>query len=209
MIAEEDLSHTLNLKDARIHYLASGDPQDLNVLFLHGARFSAKDWLSVGSLKFLAEKGYGAFALDLPGYGKSEKIPLSPQQFLEEISKEMGLKQWVLVGPSMGGQIALQCALSGLKGLVALALFAPVGLPSLKGRLREIEIPILLMWGDRDQVVSPSHADILLKENSMIRFVLIKGEGHTGYFNRPGQFNRALGDFLDHIGEIKGEPLIQ
>lgn len=206
MNAEEDLSRFITLQDSKIHYLASGDPQDLNVLFLHGARFSAKDWLSVGSLKFLAEIGYGSFALDLPGYGKSDRVPLSPQQVLGKIAREMGLGKWVLVGPSMGGQIALQCALSGLKGLVALVLFAPVGLPSLKGRLREIEIPILLMWGDRDQVVSPSHADILLKENPRTRFVPVKGAGHTGYFNRSGQFNLALRDFLDIVGKTRGEP---
>lgn len=39
---------------------------DLNVLFLHGARFSAKTWLDLGTLSLLADAGYRVAAVDLP-----------------------------------------------------------------------------------------------------------------------------------------------
>ena len=49
----------------------------------------------------------------------------------------------------MGGKIALLCALEKIEGIVGLVLIAPDGLPSLKDRLKEIDIPVLLIWGDR------------------------------------------------------------
>ncbi|MDP6180382.1 MAG: alpha/beta fold hydrolase, partial [Desulfatiglandales bacterium] len=179
MNEKEVLSQIITMQGGKAHYITAGEPRDLNVVFLHGARFSAEDWISVGSLKLVADWGYGAFALDLPGYGKSDRNSLKPHAFLEEFVKVTGLARFILVGPSMGGQVALQCALKGLKGIVALVLFAPAGLPSLKDQLGRIEQPILLMWGDGDRVISPSHAGILLKETKRTHFVAFPGEGHT------------------------------
>lgn len=196
MGAEKGVSLYITIHDTKVHYIATGEPHDLNVLFLHGARFSAKDWLSVESLQLLAKNGYGAYALDLPGFGESERASLKSEILMEEFVKELGLGQFVLVGPSMGGQIALHCALKKLKGLVALVLFAPAGLPAFKDQLKQVEIPILLMWGDRDKVISPSNADILLREPKRTRLFLFRGEGHTGYFNRPQSFNKVLLNFL-------------
>ena len=59
----EPVSKYITIQKKRVHYIAAGSSEKLGVIFLHGARFSAKDWLSVGSLTFLAREGYGAYAL--------------------------------------------------------------------------------------------------------------------------------------------------
>lgn len=46
-------------------------PGARNVLFLHGARFGARNWDDIGTLELLAEKGYRAVAVDLPVHVRS------------------------------------------------------------------------------------------------------------------------------------------
>lgn len=49
---------------------SSVPPGAQNVLFLHGAKFSAKTWEDIGTLEFVAEKGYRVAAVDLPVHVK-------------------------------------------------------------------------------------------------------------------------------------------
>ena len=44
----------------------------IDVLLLHGKKFTSKTWLDLSTLKVLAERGHRAIAVDLPGFGKSE-----------------------------------------------------------------------------------------------------------------------------------------
>lgn len=37
------------------------------VLFLHGARFTSDNWVSLGTLKLVRKAGYRTMAIDLPG----------------------------------------------------------------------------------------------------------------------------------------------
>ncbi len=197
----------ITIQKGRVHYIVAGSNEKLAIVLLHGARFSAKDWLSVGSLTFLAKEGYETCALDLPGFGESERTDLTPERFIKAFIEEVGLKRFVLVGPSMGGEIALLCALGKIEGLAGLVLIAPSGLVSLKDRLKEIDMPILLIWGDRDQVIPITDAEILIKGTKRTRIWILKGEGHTGYFNRSQEFNEILLDFLSNISGSTGSKL--
>lgn len=195
----EPVDKYITIQKKRVHCIAAGSSEKLGVIFLHGARFSAKDWLSTGSLTYLAREGYGAYALDLPGFGESERISLMPQHFVKAFIEEVGFRRFVLVGPSMGGKIALLCALEKIEGIVGMVLIAPDGLPSLKDRLKEIDIPVLLIWGDRDQVIPITDSEVLLMETKRTHIWILKGEGHAGYFNRSQEFNETLLDFLANI----------
>src|SRR5512145_1635333 len=88
----------------KLHYLEAGDPSGLPVLLLHGARYSSETWKSLKTLDLLADAGFHAIALDLPGYGGSEISPFVSEVFLGEAMAALGLESAAIVSPSMSGQ---------------------------------------------------------------------------------------------------------
>jgi pimeloyl-ACP methyl ester carboxylesterase len=65
------------------------------------------------------------------------------------------------------------------------------------GRLREIKVPLQLIWGADDPLFPLVHATRAhaLVDNS--RLAVIQGAGHTPQAERPEEFNRVLLDFLN------------
>lgn len=39
------------------------------VLIIHGAAYCAQTWKDLGTLDYLAQRGFRAIAIDMPGYG--------------------------------------------------------------------------------------------------------------------------------------------
>lgn len=98
-------------------------------LFLHGMGSYLKSWTK--NIEVL-KQNYRCIALDLPGYGKSSKgnythsmsfFADAVQQFIEKLN----LKNVVLVGHSMGGQISMHLVLRKLPNVEKLILIAPAG----------------------------------------------------------------------------------
>ena len=95
----------------RTSYLRAGTAGD-PVLLLHGWGAFKELWWS--TLLALAPR-YRAFALDMPGHGET---PVVRRQHMRDLAEEIaafcdaeGLERVVLVGHSMGGNIALEIAL--------------------------------------------------------------------------------------------------
>lgn len=101
------------------------------VVLIHGLGSSLKFWRY--QLDALAARGYRVLAADMLGYGKSEKpagFPYTTEamaEVLEEWLEAAGAPDPILVGHSMGGQIALSYAISRPEGARALVLTAPAG----------------------------------------------------------------------------------
>ncbi|MGH0191769.1 UNVERIFIED_CONTAM: hypothetical protein FKN15_074199 [Acipenser sinensis] len=86
----------------------------LAVLLLHGIRFSSETWLKLNTLERLAEAGYRAVAIDLPGLGNSKeaKAPAqvgepAPGSFLKQVSEGLQLGPAVVISPSLSGMYSL------------------------------------------------------------------------------------------------------
>ena len=58
------------------------------------------------------------------------------------------------------------------------------------------DVPVLLVWGERDGAVYPSSAEILLKQFPRGKLVMMRGAGHVPYEENPQEFNRMVLDFL-------------
>jgi len=118
---------TVKTQHTPVRYLEGGKGPDL--VFLHGAGgVTAEDPF----LKALAEK-YHVYAPLIPGYGDSEECQeirdmLDFTLHTWDVVKELGLKDPVLVGHSMGGMIAAEMAAIAPNDVSRLALICPAGL---------------------------------------------------------------------------------
>ena len=57
-----------------IHGRAAGPEDGAPVLLLHGAAFDSGTWEKLGTLEALAQAGFRAIAVDLPGFGASKRL---------------------------------------------------------------------------------------------------------------------------------------
>jgi len=86
----------------------------------------------------LERSGFRVIAIDLPGYGRSSKpygAPYSLKYFSETVTglmRHLGLSSAVIVGHSMGGQIALLTALRSPAAVRQLVLLSPAGFEAFK-----------------------------------------------------------------------------
>lgn len=113
---------TVNIKGHVVHYLTSGHGTGL--VLVHGYGGQAKKWLN--AIAVLSEK-YTVYAPDLPGFGDSQPLDGTyyiPElvEFIEDFVAELGLKEFYLVGHSMGGGIAVNYALKNPARIIKLVL---------------------------------------------------------------------------------------
>ncbi len=101
------------------------------LVFIHGLGSYLKFWRY--QLDTFAQQGYRVIAVDLPGYGKSDKPASFPYTMeamadaVRELVHALGIERPVLVGHSMGGQTALSYAIRYPEEPAALVLTAPAG----------------------------------------------------------------------------------
>ena len=101
------------------------------VLFIHGLGSYLKFWRY--QLDAFAAQGYRVIAVDLPGYGKSDKPSSFPYTMeamadaVHELAQKLDAGKPILVGHSMGGQTTLSYAIRYPEDLKAAVLTSPAG----------------------------------------------------------------------------------
>ncbi len=73
----------------------------------------------------------------------------------------------------------------------------------IRGDLRNIEVPTLLVWGENDPLIPPAVGNLLRAEIPSSRLLLLQRAGHVPMFDQPKDFDAALLAFL--AGEPVGE----
>ncbi len=115
----------------RMAYVELNPTGTQTILLVHGLGSYLKFWRY--QLDELAARGYRVVAIDLPGYGKSDKpaaFPYTMESFavaVREVIDELGLGQPVIFGHSMGGHIAMTFELMYPGTARALVLVSPAG----------------------------------------------------------------------------------
>jgi len=120
---------TIKINQETIAYTDEGSG-DKTLVFVHGLSSNLDSWKK--NLQGLTGN-YRCIAIDLPGYGKSSrsKTDYSLAEYakvLNDLVDKMKLSNVVLVGHSMGGQIAMHSVLKYPQTYQKLILIAPAGI---------------------------------------------------------------------------------
>ena len=76
------------------------------------------------------------------------------------------------------------------------ATFSRIVNEDLKYLLKDIKVPTLLIWGDKDTDTPPYMAEILKENIPDCGLVMYSGAGHYVFLERLGQTERVLESFL-------------
>lgn len=118
------------LEAPQIAYIDEGQGEQ-TILLVHGLASNAGFWRY--SIPLLAEAGYRVIAVDLPGFGKSDKgaYPYDMTFYANALSRfirALNLEPVIYAGHSMGGQIGITLALEEPELIHRLVLAAPAGI---------------------------------------------------------------------------------
>lgn len=112
---------TIRDKQVEINYFQQGHG-NTTLLFLHGWCINATYWKN--QIEYFSHN-YNVYAIDLPGFGKSKAV--RTEWTIEEYANDvtafidtLNLKNVVIIGHSMAGEIMLQVALSNNKKIVGI-----------------------------------------------------------------------------------------
>jgi len=198
----EILSRFTTVANAKVHYLVTGLRTSQTIGLLHGASFSSETWREIGTLEALALAGYRAFAIDLPGFGKSQQASPSPDAWLGELLDQLSLKSPVLLAASMSGGYALPFITSQPERISGFVAVAPVGIPKYREQYHQITAPVLAIWGEQDHLIPLSDAELLVKSVKHGELVVIPKGSHAPYMSNPGLFNQKLLGFMSTVTEL-------
>ena len=194
-------SRFIQVGAAKVHVLVTGPEAGSPIVLLHGASFSSATWQQIGTLETLANAGWRAYAVDLPGFGQSESSDSPRETWLKNVLDALPTSAPVIVTPSLSGQYALPLAISELSRVKALVAIAPVAIDHYRDRLKMISVPVLAVWGEHDRLIPQEHADLLVAASPNGRKVIIAGGSHAPYMSDPATWHRVLLEFL--AGEVR------
>jgi len=118
----------VNVGGINTRFWTAGDEGTV-IILVHGV-FSSVDWWSA-NMPALAEN-HRVYALDMPGFGLTDKIPMSSlsqfAQFIEDFMKTQNIGRANLIGHSMGGGCILEYVLRYPDKVNSLVLIDSLGL---------------------------------------------------------------------------------
>jgi len=207
----------------KIHYVVQGSGEP--VVLIHGLDSSIRmNWGLPGIIHLLSSR-YQVIALDLPGYGESDK-PADPnaygQAWVEDVIQLMdhvGCRKAHIIGYSMGGMIALKLivlhpdrVLSGILGGMGymspdspfVKIWERMRNPSASGaaqltlteaEVKAVKLPVEMIAGSHDPV-RRMYIDPLVRLRPDWPVVEVEGAGHLTCIMKD-EFKQELLKWLD------------
>jgi pimeloyl-ACP methyl ester carboxylesterase len=90
---------------------------------------------------------------------------------------------------------AAQAVMAGNRAALAAYAGESMGASGLAGRLKAVEVPALVLWGESDRIVDPDYGRAYAAAIPGARFELLPGTGHLPHLETPDLVLRALADW--------------
>lgn len=195
------------------------------LLYSHG---NAEDLGDVfGLARIWEDEGFGVLAYDFPGYGRSSGKPLEHtceaaiEAAWDYLTKTKGIdpSRIVIVGRSVGGGpsvwlaerktpagLILMCPFTSAFAVrIPLPILPCDRFPNLK-RIPQVKCPLLVMHGEEDSLINPSHGRKLVEAATVTdkRFISIPGAGHNDLYEGGWEIiEPAIRDFALRVSHAK------
>ena len=176
-----------------------------SIVLLHGRSFTSKDWIGIKALDIFTAMGYDVYAPDYPGFGNSQNNPeykfsrdfKNSSKFVLDFSGKLGLLGFTLVGPSMGGGITVRTLIDYPDIVSSAVVIGSSGVEPMKDDLPRVDVPLLILWGEFDDVIKKEDGVILknLVRNSELK--IVPGATHPVYLDNPSFFFDEMKKFLE------------
>jgi len=186
MILSPDANdHVVTINDIRYHYREYPGPGK-DILLIHGFGSSTYTWEQVAPI--LSDAGYHVWALDMKGFGWSDKprgSDYDPVTLAREVNawlETMGIERPVIAGNSLGGAIGIILAVDHPENVDRLVLIDSAGY-----RLKAPLIIRVMNSGPGAFVMKWTFGRWLVKGNLKMVFVnqeLVTNEGIDAYYDR-------------------------
>lgn len=185
----------------KLHLLTAGPEKGRAVLLLHGGRYHSGTWKKLGTLDVLADAGYRAVAIDLPGAGKSPNWQVDQKTFLAELIGSLDIGRPVMISPSRSGNLSFPLILDHPEKVSGYVPIAPVGAKEYASKLKGSPVPALIVWGEQDRLFRPAMAKKLAASFKTAEVVILPKAKHPAYLDQPDLFHEALLQFLAGLGD--------
>ena len=183
---------------------------DEAMLLVHGVGARADRWRL--NLEALADAGYRAFAIDLPGHGLAEKggrfdhsVP-NYAAFAQAVLDEVGVDRVYLVGTSLGGHVLATVACEIPERVAGLAMVGTLGMAPIGQEARERTAGLI---GDTSPEMVDRKLHSVIHDDSLVTEDLYREEVRIN--NSPGAaeaFERVSHYFANRIDDdVVGERL--
>jgi uncharacterized protein len=213
----------------RLHgwWIAARAPAIGHLLFCHGNAGNVGD--RVLNAQLLSDAGFDVLLFDYRGYGRSGGSPDEQGTYADASAARAALlaqpgvdpERVLYLGESLGGAVALSLAIDRPpRGLILQSTFSslraaarhhypfipaaviPDAYPSLR-RIAELRAPLLVLHGDRDEIVPLSHGRALLDAAPVPkRLHVFAGLGHNDLvLGAGGEYARVIADWARELDE--------
>jgi hypothetical protein len=200
-------------------------PSKAHVLHLHGNAGNIS--FRIPQARLLAEAGFDVFLVDYRGYGRSTGRPDEEGTYRDARAARAALVKFagvdpariVYLGESLGGAVAVALAIeSPPRALILQSTFSSIksmarrhyplvpgvlvvdAYPTLD-RIPRVEAPVLVVHGDRDDIVPLAEGQALLAAaREPKRLWIVNGAGHNDLVDVAGaEYGRVVSEWLETL----------